>query len=206
MITKATPPSRNTANDDSLLGFITLALMKDLQNTDDMLPAKVIAYDRVTNRASVQPLIVMVNTNNEQIPRAQISSIPVLQLGGGGFVLSFPLNTGDLGWIKANDRDISLFLTSLAQSPPNTIRKHTFQDAIFIPDTMFKSVTINEEDADNAVIQSLDGTCRIAISNGSVKITAPEIIFDSPATSCTGSFETGTNPAYPDIVKFNPHV
>lgn len=190
------PPSRNTANDGTLYGAISLAITKTLQSTDDMLPARVIAYDRETNRALVQPLIVMLTTANTQLERAQIASIPVLQLGGGGFVLSFPINPGDIGWIKANDRDISNFLQSYLQSPPNTIRQHTFADAMFIPDTMFQSVVINEEDADNVVLQTIDGTCRIAISSGTIKLTAPAIVFDSPSVSTTGSLTVGTNSAY----------
>lgn len=182
----STTPSRNTAGDDTLKGVISLALTKFLQNTDDMLPARVVAYDRETNRASVQPLISMVNTANEIVPRAQIASIPVAQFGAGNFVLSFPVNPGDLGWIKASDRDISLFLQSLVESPPNTARKHNFSDAVLIPDTMFRGVTINAEDSANAVLQTLDGTVRIAIWADKVKITAPEIVLDTPTVHCTG--------------------
>ncbi|WP_202973956.1 Gp138 family membrane-puncturing spike protein [Fimbriiglobus ruber] len=61
-----------------------------------MLPAQVIAYDRTTNRAQVQPLIAVVTTANQVVQRAQ-SSVPVFQYGGGGFVLSFPVMTGDTG-------------------------------------------------------------------------------------------------------------
>lgn len=182
----STPPSRNTSNDDTLAGAIAISLAKLLQNTDDMLPAKVIAYDRATNRASVQAMIAIVNTENQLIERAQIASIPVFQMGAGGFVMSWPVKPNDLGWIKANDRDISLFLKSLTVSAPNTARKHTFSDAVFYPDTMFKNVQINVEDAENLVIQKLDGSVRIALWDDKVKITAPEIVLDTPIVTCTG--------------------
>lgn len=163
---------------DDLSGTMRYVLTKWLQNTDDMLPAKVIAYDRTLNRASVQALISVVTTNNTIVQRPVIASIPVLQLGGGGFVLSFPIQSGDIGWIKASDRDISLFLQSIKSSggvisPPNTVRKHSFEDAMFIPDTMFKTVTIAGEDANHVVLQSLDGTTKIAMGNGTIKILAP---------------------------------
>lgn len=180
------PPSRNTAKDGTLMGVLDLFAAKFLQNTDDMLPAKVIAYNRATNRAQVQPLIVMVTTNNEQVPRAQIASVPVFQAGAGNFVISFPVNPGDLGWIKANDRDISLFLKNYAQTAPNTQRKHKFSDAVFIPDSFMKDVVINSEDAANLVIQTIDGTVRVAIWADKVKITAPQVILDTPLTTCTG--------------------
>lgn len=167
------PPSQNPANVDSLTGLFDLVLTKFLQGVDDMLPARVIAYNRVTNRAQVQPMISMVTTLNEIVARGQIASIPVLQIGGGGFVLSFPIRTGDLGWIKANDRDISLFKKNYASAPPNTQRKHSFSDALFIPDTMLKQVTIAAEDLTNTVFQNLAGTVRLALWADKLKITAP---------------------------------
>lgn len=185
-MTTIAPPSRNRATDDTLIGVLDLFRAKLKQGWDDMLPARVIAYDRVTNRAQVQPLIVMVNTLNQQIPRAQIASIPVLQIGGGGFVISLPIKTGDLGWIKASDRDITFFLKNYAQAAPNTQRRHKFSDAVFIPDSFMKDVVINAEDDDNLVIQSLDGSVRIALWDNKVKITAPEILLDTPTVNCTG--------------------
>lgn len=168
----SSPPSHNPADNDSMAGMLRLVLTKFLQNTDDMLPASVIAYDRAANRASVQPLIAMVTTDGIQINRSQIASVPVLQLGGGDYLLSFPLKHGDLGWIKANDRDISLFLENYGNSSPNTQRKHSFEDAVFIPDTMLRDVTIASEDANNAVLQNLDGTVKIALWPTYLKIMA----------------------------------
>lgn len=181
------PPSIDPASRGDLTGIVKLVLNKFLQGIDDMLPAKVIAYDRTTNQARVQPLIAIVTTGKEQITRAQVASVPVLQLGGGGFVVSFPIQPGDLGWIKANDRDISLFKQIMENSSPNTERKHSFEDALFIPDTMFKAVVINPEDDSNFVLQSIDGTVRIALFDDKVKITAPQIILDTPQVKATGT-------------------
>lgn len=173
-------PSRNLTGDDTLVGLFGLFKAKLLQNMDDMLPAKVIAYDRATNRAQVQPLIVMVDTLGNQVQRAQIASLPVLQIGGGGFVVSFPIKTGDLGWIKANDRDISLFKANYEQAAPNTQRKHSFEDALFIPDSFMQDVIIDPEDAENLVIQNLDGTVKISWWSNLLKLLAATIRIITP--------------------------
>ena len=115
-------PSLNPVDNDTIVGSIQFAYNKLIQQTDGMLPAEVIAYDRETNRVQVQLLITLITTDGSQVPRAQIASLPVLLLGGGNYSISFPLNKGDLGWVMANDRDISLFLQSLAQSAPNSNR------------------------------------------------------------------------------------
>lgn len=142
-------------------GVIRLVLTKFLQETDDMLPARVISYNRKTNQAKVQPLIVVTTQDKKRVPRAEVASIPVLQLGGGGWVISFPIAKGDLGWIKSNDRDISLFKQFLNESAPNTLRLHDFADAMFIPDVMGK-LNLADEDLNNLVIQNLAGTQKLA--------------------------------------------
>lgn len=179
---KYSPPSRNPAQNDSLTGLLQLVLAKFLQNTDDMLPAEVIAYDAASNTAQVQPIIDMVTTSAQAIPRSQIPSVPVMQLSGGGFLLRFPLNPGDLGWIKANDRDISLFKQSFTESVPNTQRKHTFEDGLFIPQAAWNLVSVSGEDTGNMVIQNYAGTVKISLSNDTVTITAPNMIVNGITT------------------------
>lgn len=164
-------PSRDPANDDSLLGMARQILDKFLQQVDDMLPARVVSYDRATNRAIVMPMIKVLTTDNRQLSRAQVASVPVMQYGGNGAVLSFDVTAGDIGWIKANDRDISLMLQSYRDEAPNTLRKHSFNDALFIPDVM-RGVTIAGEDAHNAVLQTLDGSVKVAIWPDRLKLVA----------------------------------
>lgn len=175
MTNKVPPPSMNLSNLEDPIGAIRLVLNKFLAGVDDMLPAQVISYDRQKNVAQVQPLIVMVTTDDVQVKRAQIAAIPVLQMGGGGFVASFPIAAGDLGWIKANDRDISLFKQFHKSAAPNTQRKHSFSDAVFIPDTMMQGVVLNGEDTNNFVIQNKAGTVKISWWSNLLKIVAPRV-------------------------------
>jgi hypothetical protein len=167
------PPSIDPANDDSLLGMANTILKKFLQRVDDMLPAKVVSYDRDANTATIQPMVAMLTTDGAQVARAQIAAVPVLLLGGGGHMLSFNLKPGDFGWLKASDRDISMFLQSWSAGPPNTVRLHSFEDSMFIPDAM-RGYTINPEDDTNVVLQTLDGKYRIAVFDSKIKITADQ--------------------------------
>lgn len=165
-----TIPSRNPVDDDSLTGTLKTVLRKFLQDLDDCLPAVVLSYNRASNRAKVRPLIQTVLTSGERQPRPAVASVPVLRLGGGGFVVSFPIKSGDIGWIKANDRDLSLFKGD--ETIPNSARKHSFSDALFVPDA-FKEFVMFAEDADCMVIQSTDGTVRLAFGETFLKATCP---------------------------------
>jgi hypothetical protein len=153
-------PDLDPANNYSLVGSINFAFQKMMQAMNGMLPAIVTAYDRETNRVSAQLAINLVTTDGQQVPRPNLVNIPVLILGGGTFSISFPVQVGDLGWVLASDRDISLFLQTYLQTSPNTSRMNNFADSLFIPDLM-KSYNISSSNEDYFVIQSTDGTMSI---------------------------------------------
>lgn len=176
------PPSKDPANVDDLTGAMQLVLTKFLQSIDNLLPARVLGYNRTTNLAQVQPLIQRITTVDEIVSRGQIAAVPVFQGGGGGFVRSDPIKSGDLGWILASDQDISIFKQTFKESAPNTVRKWSFSDAWLIPDTMMQAVVIAVEDADNSVWQTLSGAVKIALWENQIKQLAP----NSCVTDTTG--------------------
>lgn len=156
-----------------LLGAIAAAFRGEKMADDNLLPAVVIAYDRAKNIAKIKPLIQWVDVNEGLHSRTPISDVNVISFGGGGFHISFPIKAGDLGWIFASDRDISLFKQSLAEAAPNTGRLHKFEDALFVPD-VFRKYTVSDDDEGSMVIQSTSGATKISISDGSISIIAPD--------------------------------
>lgn len=171
-------PSRDPADDGHLAGTLRIAFRKEAMKFDVQLPAKVVSYNRTTNRALVLPLIMAIDTSGRPLQRATIASVPVLALGGGGFCMTFPLVPGDLGWIEASDRDISLFMQSLSLARPNIFRLHNFSDARFVPDA-FNRYTFDSADTTAAVIQSFDGTVKISLAPGIIKMKATTVEFDA---------------------------
>jgi hypothetical protein len=171
-------PDIDPANNYSLVGVVNFAFQKMMQSMNGMLPAQVTAYDRETNRVSIQIMINLTTTDGQQIPRPHLVNIPVLILGGGTFSISFPLNVGDLGWVLANDRDISLFLQNYGQSAPNTTRTNNFADGLFIPDLM-RSYNINSDNEGYMIIQSVDGTMSVELGiNPSTNAHEMNVIVD----------------------------
>lgn len=166
-------PSKPPAIDGDLGAAFAFIFEKLLQKTDGQLPARVTSYNRQTNRATVQPLIDIISTSGTRHGRAPIAAVPVLALGGGNFFINFPLGAGDLGWIEASDRDISLFLQSAQQSPPNDGRVHAFENGRFVPDA-FDQYTFTP-DAGGLVISSYDGTTRLVLTEGKIQLFAPDI-------------------------------
>ncbi|WP_431228394.1 Gp138 family membrane-puncturing spike protein [Burkholderia contaminans] len=152
---------------DAAIGFA----LKQFQlfESDLQLPAKVISFDRAKNTATVQPLIAWTGLDGTIKPRNAFMNIPVLSLGGGKFHVSFPLAPGDIGWIKASDRDLSLFMQTLKESKAGSDRSHDFGDGLFVPD-VFRNYTVAGEDAGAMVIQSTDGQTKISIRGDNILI------------------------------------
>ena len=163
-------PNTDAANEGSLPGQLDAALKSFFLNQfEGMLPATVVSYNDQTNRAVIKPLVMLGTTSGSKVSRAQVSGIPVYRFGGGGFFMRFPIKAGDFGWIKANDRDISLvFQRGGLEDWPNTTRMHKFSDAMFFPDT-FKQWVISGENADKAVWQTMDGETCISLGAGEIK-------------------------------------
>lgn len=179
-------PSQDPADDDTLGGTFRMVLRKFLQGTDGMLPAIVIAVDEKRNYATVKPLVMVQATDDTLTARAQIASVPIYTVGAGNYVMSFPIKPGDLGWIIANDRDISLFLQENKEAAPNTSRLHSFEDGVFFPDNARKW-TLAGADAEAATWQSLDGTIKVTLGADMIHVVHPtKVEITTPLAHFTG--------------------
>lgn len=129
------------------------------------LPATVISYNSTENTVKVQPAIQAVLKNNKFLNLPQIFDVPVLELGGKGLSIKIPLEANDTGILIFCDRDITLFKQEKKNTQPNTLRKHDFADAIFIP--MKFGNTGNSE---NISIESANGNTKFEIGAEGINI------------------------------------
>lgn len=181
-------PHQNPADTGSLLGMAKTLLDTIKSNTDGMLPVKVIKHDRAKRRVTVEHLIDVILTDDHTIPRGTQSEVQTLVLGGGGFVIDFYLPPGSLGWLIAADRDLSIFKQSYKSERPNTLRKKSFNDSLFVPDVM-TGYDVAEEDQQAMVIQSMDGLTKISLTNERIKMTGKKLIqnFDEVEINATST-------------------
>ncbi len=167
--------SRNNNDDDLLTGAFNVMFNHINKKMQNSLPVKVTKVSTDRKLVDVQPQILVVDSEGGTIIRGEIKGIPVVISGAGNFLISFNISVGDLGWIEASDRDISLFKQSYEQSKPNTRRMHDFSDARFVPDIM-TNFTIAAEDASSMVIQNRDGSVKISLNSSRIKMQSPSDI------------------------------
>lgn len=177
-------PSQKPGQSESLTGAMDLVLRKFLLDVDDMLPARIVSYNREANRAQIEILYKVTMTDGSLNPLMAPAEVPALTIGAGGMCLTFPIRPGDLGWIKASDRDMSLFLQSYEAEPGNTARLHCFEDGVFIPDVMKDFVV---SDTESATLQTMDGTTSVAVKPGSIVLTAGSTVVSISESGVTSN-------------------
>lgn len=188
-------PSYNPADAKSESGKQDFLFDQLLMKIEKIAPAQIISYDRETNRAVVQILNQAISSDGGKITRQPLTDIPTLMLYGGDFVLSFPIKEGDVGWICAADRNISIFKQTLKMFAPATYEKHRYKDSFFVPN-LINSFTINEEDKEAVLISLLDGNTRISIKTDTVTTTSKDIVDDATNITMTATTKTKlTSPA-----------
>ena len=175
-----------------LVKDILAAAKRAIEVSTPCIVTKVISRTKV----NVRPLIKIVDQNGASYERDIIEGLTVFTAGAGDKFISFPVSVGNIGWIDASDRDISLFLQSYSSEEPPTSRMHSFSDARFIPDIM-TNITIAEEDATAMVIQTRNGAVKIALDDSEIRIKN-----DTVSLVIDGSKITGVAPGGFDLNGF----
>lgn len=170
-------PGLNPGLLGSLEGVLKAFEYKIKQNLDGAMWAKVVSYDRKSNRAVIQPLSRIKGSDGQEIDRAAYPSVPVIRPGGGGGVVSFPLNVGDVGILFAGDRDVSSIMTGdfEKQDIPPTNTMHSFSNGFFLPDSS-RNWDMPPDDSGNVYIGMRDGAVKISLSDKEIQQTAAEKI------------------------------
>lgn len=193
-------PSLDPADVNTMAGMLRSTFRKLLQSFDGMLPAEVITVSEDRNWVVVRPCVKVMATDGTLVSRAQVAKVPVFTLGGGGWVISWPIAAGDLGWIIAADRDISLFLQEDGEAGPNTNRVKSFSDGLFLPD-MARRWTLQGDDTSRAVWQNADGSVKIAIGADKIRIVhGTRIDLDTPLVHLSGNLAVEGNITTPHDV------
>ncbi len=169
-------PSLRPENNGTLSGALNVVMNKFMQSIDGVMPARVVAYDPGTPAVvQVQPLIKIAGTSGESFSRGQVASVPVCQIGGGGFLLNFSLSAGDIGLLIASDRDISNFMETGQESAPNTFRIKSFSDGFFLPIVLDGYTPATE----GVSLQNYDGSVKISLDSSQININGLTELFDS---------------------------
>lgn len=95
------------------------------------MPGKVVSFDGT--KASVKPLIKVEYADGTVVPLPVIHSVPIVFPRTSDFALQFPIKKDDYVLILFSSRPIGNWLLSGKDSLPESVQKHSLNDAIAIP-------------------------------------------------------------------------
>lgn len=144
------------------------------------------------SKVHVKPLIKLVAQDGKSYSRDVIEGVPIFTGGAGDMLISFPVKVGNMGWLEASDRDLSLFLQSYSESEPPTNRMHSFSDSVFVPDIM-TNFTVAGEDSNSVVIQNRGGSVKITLDDEKIKIVNNTVRVEVDGSMVTGVAPGGFN-------------
>jgi len=161
-------------------------------------PARVTAYDAAEQKAEVLPLLKRKTAAGEVISPKPIGNVPVLQLRAGGFSVTLPVASGDVGLLLCSDRSLDLWLESGGQTDPQSRRHHQLTDAVFLPGLRHwdgvPSAVAGTTPGSDLVISAEDGDSFVTLTaGGDVKIKGSTVKLGNPTATAALALATLTD-------------
>ena len=147
--------------------LVARIVRKAAQDIRVAMPAVIESFDPATRLARVRIVQADVTQDGVRIDQPVITDVPVFMPAGGGAGISVPIRPGDQGIIHFADQDIGGWAVDGDTSGPDTGRRHSLSDGLFVPGAGRGAV-----DADNVVI-SMGGASITLSPGGVVTINAP---------------------------------
>ncbi len=107
----------------------------------------------------------------ELVPYPVLLDCPVLFLGGGSGVLTFPVEEGDECVILFNDRDIDNWFSGSSDSAVATPRLHSTADALILVGVRSLANVVPEFSGSKIELRTKDGTSKVSIDPDTGDIT-----------------------------------
>lgn len=159
--------------------LIKRAVRKAMRETRVAMPARIVSYDAGKRRAQIQILQPERTEDGQEIEQPIVTEVPVFMPIGGGASITTPIAGGDTGIVMFADQDIGGWVADDDTSGPDSGRRHSLNDAMFIPGDGRSGA-----DASNVIITFGGATIKIT-PGGEVDIDAPSDITISSAGDVT---------------------
>jgi phage baseplate assembly protein gpV len=164
------------------------------------LPAIINSFDASKRTCTAQPSILMQFTREDASTKWDamplLVDVPVMFAGGGGYVLTFPLKSGDEGLVVFASRCIDTWWQNGDLGVQAELRMHDLSDGFFIPTVRslpHVESGISTADADLRAVDPAGPHVKLKADN-SVEVTAPALVtVTAPAIVLNGNVTINGN-------------
>jgi hypothetical protein len=156
------------------------------------LPGTVQSYDATAGTCVIQPAIQAVITKPDgSVLTANLPlllDVPVVYMGGGNFVATFPIKQKQEALVVFSSRCIDAWWQSGGVQPQAELRMHDMSDGFALIGPRSQANLIPNVSTDTAQLRSLDGTTYYELAEGQVaNIVAPGGINITGPVAITGA-------------------
>lgn len=134
------------------------------------LPARVVSFNAADNTVQVEVMINQVLKDGEPSELPLLVDVPVQFPRGGGFVLTFPISSGDEGLVVFSERCIDGWWQTGEKAVPMEKRIHDYSDAFFIPGVSSVPNAVPDIAMDGVSMRTVDNSTFIKVTNGKIII------------------------------------
>ena len=158
-------------SDDNLSDAIDFVLQRFKTGLHTAIPAMVTAVDSVGVgvRVDALPVVGLLLGDGTRRARPVAVNVPVVFVGGGGWLIRVPISVGDVVLLVFCERDISGWKSGLFGGLP-TDRMLSESDAVAIP----MLSTVPDPDTELAITNA-DGSTRIRLTGDAIDIDAATV-------------------------------
>ena len=177
---------------DNLSDWFEFLFRQSMKGINTSLPGIINNYNSSTRRAFVKIALKQVNTNNSLSDYPVLVDVPVIFPSGGGYVLNFPLVSGDAVVLLFSQRDLSTFKEAFLESAPTLYGFFSLPDAVAfagfgaISNTPAKSGAVN--------LQNTNGTSSISLTDSEIEVkTTATVTITAPTVTINGDLNVSGN-------------
>lgn len=163
------------------------------------MPAKIVSYNFVTQKATVQPALNQKYSDDEVVKLPIIHNVPVIHPASGNASITFPVKVNDTVLLVFAERSLEEWLQNGNQVAPDDPRQNDLTDAIALIGLNPFSNPSNAENNDDMLL-CYDGSkirlkpdgvieaeaTQIDLTADEVNITAPDVNIDATNVIVTG--------------------
>lgn len=157
------------------------------------LPGIVEAYNSSNMTVSVQPAVRAVIQQqdgtfvNKNLPL--LVDVPLVYMGGGSYILTFPIAAGDECLVIFADRSIDNWWQSGGVQNQSSARSHSLSDGFAIVGPRSLARTVANISASTMQLRTLDGSSFFEVDAGANKarVVAPHVTVSSPDAVIDGN-------------------
>jgi Phage protein Gp138 N-terminal domain len=177
---------------------LRVALKGHQTNLWTALPGTVQSYNAAQGTCTVQPTIQALATNDlgvqSWVDLPLLVDVPVIYMGGGAFVATFPITAGDEALVIFSSRCIDGWWQNGGVQPQAELRMHDLSDGFALIGPRSLANSISDVSTSTAQLRSLDGSTYFEIAPGQVaNVKAPGGVNITGPVSITGNLTvTGT--------------